>query len=388
MNITRRDIIVFLLFALLVSAIVFSFEAYEEEVDSFNLPIVYKEPFLALQKALEKTNTDTIKLNKPFELFDEGRIIVSVDDTILFNEGEIVLSKNHAQQLLEWAKNGGYLVMGLSGQSGESVFGANHLLKELGIVTQNSDSESRSSFLKDTLINTDEYGDIEVSLNTVVYIQSETESYYIGYPHNSEKPEPIVNYDMPTAIQIEYGEGLISFVTSTHIWTNFYIDKKDNVLLAHNLLGGVEKLYLVEYFSPSMWYQRIAEYSPAFYWSLLLLILVSLWHVAVRFGPIKKIDMVVVTYFTQHIKAAGEFYWGNNQRKRLIDEVRAQIFDDLSIRSAKNRASQEALLGVISKISNWPDETLHKVLIQEHDTINQQQFLKIMQSLQQLRKMI
>jgi hypothetical protein len=85
----------------------------------------------------------------------------------------------------------------------------------------------------------------------------------------------------------------------------------------HQLAQGSDTLFVFSYRDPIMWYQVIARYSPAFYWILLVTILFFAWHNAIRFGAVVSLSHHIMTYFSQHIKAAGEFYWANNQQNLL-----------------------------------------------------------------------
>jgi hypothetical protein len=388
-KIETKDIVVALLIIGIAVLAYFNIESYEEEQTSSWSEEAFSQEFLAMKMHLENFEYQVTLADNTDLLFSQtalNPIFPEADDIIVLSQSEVTISKELSDKLLAWVDSGGHVILDLQSYEGVSVFSTNQFLKSLGVSTQYSE-DSRIEDSNENLVtsvNTADFDEIEVNLYADIYIELDSGMGDVVY-----SAAPFEEYDktQPTLVQLEYGKGLVTLMTDVLVWNNYQIEDNDNLLWLHQLAQGSDTLFVFSYRDPIMWYQVIARYSPAFYWILLVTILFFAWHNAIRFGAVVSLSHHIMTYFSQHIKAAGEFYWANNQQNKLIEEVRQQLKDELLTKLSRQNLSDEQIIEALGKISHWPAETLHHLLF-EKNKLNESSFTKLMQGLQTLRKMI
>ncbi|MDT0594753.1 DUF4350 domain-containing protein [Glaciecola petra] len=384
---------------ILVVFIIFNLERVEQEIDQGFQKEANEEPFLALQMHMQSYNIDVILSGKAEDLFEDNSLAPlnpHYTDLIIFDTAEIAVSKEISNKLFAWIEQGGHVIVGLDTLEGASTFTGNHFLRQLEVETHDYDRELLDSeFNVSTKINTADFGEINVNVEDSLYItvsDNEELVYSASVLSSAYVDEPIAQdkihfYDKASIIQVAIGQGLVTLMTDVQIWDNYQIDAEDNAFYIHQLAKEADAIYLMSFSEPLMWYSIIVNFSPAFYWILIFVALINIWFFAVRFGAIKQVEDTVVTYFSQHIKVAGLFYWDTGQKHKLIDDVRSQLLDELRLRMSHPNPSTASMLAALSNISSWPEASLH-TLILEPINLNETHFIKLMQDLQALRKMI
>ncbi|WP_395339474.1 DUF4350 domain-containing protein [Ningiella sp. W23] len=415
----RKNIAVLSLCLMMIGAyIALNLEAYETQTYTPAEAEAYQKPFLAMQRHLDAYNISVEIFDDDSQLFrtagqakvplEAGSIKPAKHDLIVLANAEVSISEAQAEALLTFVKNGGHVIASLqdgrlaSGSS--SSFSANAFLTRLGFMTAPSNmlSELEATLSSDDLIsfvNSERYGELRLALDTDISIEFGDEDY-------DKLSEMSVRYSgtqfADTLVQLSFGQGHITLVTDIDIWTNFKIDDFDHVFWLHDLSQQAQKIFIFSFRSPPMWYEVIDEYSPMFYTLLLITILLSAWHVGARFGTIKPLKNNFISYFSQHIRAAGEYYWRNQQREEMVEAVRQQLLEELSKRmgtalsadrdadtSAQSKTSGkvETQIKTLCKLSGWERKSVEAYVfepVKNHDV----EFVRIMQGLQQLRKII
>lgn len=399
MKIEARHFAVTGICLILVIFFVYNLERVEQEIDQGFQKEAREEPFLALQMHMQAYDIDVVLSGKSKDLFEEN-VLTPINpqnnDVIIFDTAEIAVSSELSNKLFAWIEQGGHVIVGLDTYEGASTFVSNQFLRQLGVKTHDYDRELLDSDNNvATVVNTADFGEINVNVEDSLYItasDSENIIYSASVLSSAKNDEAIDQdqshfYDKASIIQIGIGQGLVTLMTDVQIWDNYQIDVEGNAFYIHQLVKGADAIYLMSFSEPLMWYSLIVDFSPSFYWVLIFVSLISIWFFAVRFGAIKQVEDTVVTYFSQHIKIAGLFYWDTQQKQKLLDAVRNQLLDELRLRMSHPNPSPASMLATLSKISSWPEESL-KALIVEPINMNEAHFIKLMQDLQALRKMI
>ncbi|MGK0370469.1 MAG: hypothetical protein ACJAW1_000710 [Glaciecola sp.] len=403
-NLNVRDILIVLFIGLFGVFLYLNFESYEEEIYLGEGPQANENRFLALQTHLALYKTQVLVADDFNSLFAESSlnpVFPDINDVIIFSESELIISELLAKNVLSWVEQGGHIIVGMTRNSqhgimadskyiGSSVFSTNHLLKLLGVSTRVFDREllkdktsPNNTYNVPTAIDTEYFGKIDVNVEDSLSIELATSQNIIF--SSSVLPEKYA--DQPTIVQIKRGDGLITLMTDVYVWSNYQINDDDNIFFIHQLVAQNSKLYIFEQRDPKMWSTLITEYSPSFYWILLFVVLLSAWFYAVRFGAIRLINNTVMSYFSQHIRAAGQFYWLNGQKDKLLLEVRNALLEEISSKLAQTHPSEAEILEGLAKISGWPKEKIY-MFVFDKNKVNETQFTQIMQGLQQLREMI
>jgi hypothetical protein len=394
LNIQLRDAAVAAVVIIIGILLFINIESYEEEIYTGEGPEVDSQPFLALKNHLANYDTKVVVADNYSTLFSNesfNPIFPDASDIIIFTESDVVVSQALSNDILTWVNKGGHIVLGLLSQNYASTYSTNYLLKELGVQTkefdqeliERDDEENIISGNLPTLVNTQDFGEIEVNVDDRIYIElikSEEVLFSKGILPD-QQPE------QATIVQLSFGEGIVTLMTDVYIWNNHQISDNDNLFFIHQLIEYGNTVFVFEQREPIMWHQLIAKYSPSFYWILLFFVSITAWFFAIRFGAIKVVNDTVVSYFSQHIKAAGQFYWMNEQQDKLLAGARYQLIDHISLRLSKTSPTQEQIIEALAKISNWPKEKIY-LFVYSNNKVNETQFTQIMQGLQQLRKMI
>lgn len=384
-----RDIIVGCVIALLGVLIYFTVEPYEDTQFRYWSPEAEQIKFLAMQKHLASFDYEVVLANNIYLLFSEtalNPLLPGPNDVIIFSESELQYNSELTRKTLQWIEHGGHAVIDLRSSEGVSTFSTNQLLNSFGIQTQwlEDDRFEKLDYNVTTSVNTTLFGELAVNVDDRIFIELQSDSNAIAY---SASVFADLHTTHPTILQLAYGDGLVTLMTDVLVFNNKQLRDKDNILWLHSLIEGANQIFVFSYRDPLMWYQIIYDYSPSFYWILLVSLLICLWFVAIRFGTVKHINSNVVTYFSQHISAAGEFYWANKQHQRLVNNVRQQIKDELRLRLSLPNLDEKQTIEALAKLSLWPNETIHQLMYKNHPH-SKAQFTNTMQGLQQLRKMI
>lgn len=390
MKIQLRDLIVGAAVAIIGIFLYINVESYEEEYYTEAGAEVYNQSFLALQKHLANFNTAVVMADDYKQLFSNSSfnpIMPNTDDVVVLTESEVSISAALSSKILNWVDSGGHIIIGVTADNYASIFSTNQLLKELGIETEEFDRELLeqdegidSTYNVPTLIDTEEFGEIKVNVEDSLYIE-------LNKPEQVLYSNGVLSDQQPTIVQLAIGNGVVTIMSDVYIWNNRQILDHDNIIFIHQLIKSGNKLFIFEPKESLMWYQIIPKYSPSFYWILLFVVILFSWFVGVRFGSINIVSNNIVSYFSQHIRAAGQFYWTSGQQEKLLASTRKKLMDDVSGRISRTNPTKEQIVEALIGLSNWPKEKIYYFVF-DNNKVNEAQFTQIMQGLQQLRKMI
>lgn len=393
-KIQLRDAVVIALIIMVGIFLFINIESYQEEIYVGEGAEVDSQRFLALQNHLANYNTEVVVADDYTKLFSSSSfnpIYPDARDTIILTESEVVISQALSNDILSWVNSGGHIIVSLISENSASTFSTNYLLKELGVQTKEFDQElikkdeegNVNSSNVPTMVNTEDYGEIEVNVDDRIYIELVKPEEILFSKGILPDQQP----QQPTIVQLAFGEGLVTLMSDVYVWNNYQISDYDNLFFIHQLIEYGNKVFVFQQREPIMWHHLIPKYSPSFYWILLFVASLSAWFFGSRFGAIKVVNDTVVTYFSQHIRAAGQFYWMNGQQDKLLAGARHQLVDEISVRLSKTNPTEEQIVEALAKLSNWPKEKIY-LFVFTKNKVNETQFIQIMQGLQQLRKII
>ncbi|GAB2674862.1 DUF4350 domain-containing protein [Aliiglaciecola sp. 3_MG-2023] len=355
-------------------------ESYQKVTDIGFNEEARKQPFLAAKLFLEQEGTQ-VQLLEDYRLLyasSEAAIFPDGEDTIVLSEGEIALSNNLANQLIDWVNAGGHLVMALNASQDADVFRANELIQRLNLAVSWLPEDSQNEFMPTEIINPQEQP-LMVNLER---------RYRLVLPEDPNIFYTAGDLNGPTFAQMEMGDGLITLLTEVYIWNNYQIANEDNVELLAQLAGNSSKVYLFSSRELPHWFSLLYDFAPYFIWFSAVLLALSMWHWSMRFGPIFRTHEDNNTPFSMHIKAAGEFYWRHKRQNLLVEEIRHSIIVALhKKRPSTKSAERQQLLEQLSGLSGWSTEIIDALMFSQTQ-MNEMQFTQRIASLQTLRKML
>jgi hypothetical protein len=373
--------------ALLVSVFLYmNIELVEVSDNTSTLDKLADQRFLAMQKLLENRGVGAKQAKDYRILFSEqdDALVPTESDAIVLTDSEVAISQALSKAILAWVEQGGYLVIATTSSGSDAGLRANRLLSELGIGVQwletNDDNKFETEdYLSPTEIDTDSENPIMVNLE---------KSYRITLPANQEVYYHAGDELGYTFVQIERGQGLITLMTEVEIWNNHQISEFDNVVLLTGMLSGIDTLYMMVPKERQHWFALLFSFAPYFLGIGGILLFTFLWRKAVRFGPTYHLPGKEHVVFSQHIEAAGQYYWTHQQQYVLLDSVRAVILQALIRRWPTVALSDlEKQIHLLSELSGWQTETI-KELVFGHEPLNEGAFTKRIIGLQKLRNML
>jgi len=285
-----------------------------------------RNPFLALERLAERMGMPAHEVRSLAEL---ARL--PPRGVLLLPQPRGELARRERARLLDWAANGGNLVI-----------------------------EAEPAIVPDPLLDM-----LEVR-RTAVRISGPRKPVEIAWPGaarplRAELPAWLVleakaprfaagSKDSAVMLQIAHGKGLVTVINDFTFLQNSAIGKRDHAELGWRVVsgGGPASVLLVfnnpERLSLTRWLRANA---PAVLGAAALLLVLWLWRVAPRFGPIAPDAERTRRSLLDHLRASGRFLWNAGQRKELAESARevalrrvSRANPDFASLSASERAAR------------------------------------------------
>lgn len=191
------------------------------------------------------------------------------------------------------------------------------------------------------------------------------------------------------AARRRYGSGFVTVIANSSYFSNGSIREPENArLLLDTVDGWIEpgKVWLV--FSakfPSLW-QVIWSAAPWVVIGSALLLAAWLWSVMPRFGPPITAAPPVRRSIIEHVGAAGHFVWRNQGAAALASSSAAAVLHEAEVRHPGiGRLSAERQAEQIARMTNLPAQAILDVLV-DQDEPRHREFTQNMRALQRIRK--
>ncbi|MCU1715707.1 DUF4350 domain-containing protein [Pseudomonas sp. 5P_3.1_Bac2] len=125
-------------------------------------------------------------------------------------------------------------------------------------------------------------------------------------------------------LEIYHGEGLITVLSDSWIWTNKRLDRYDNAWLLW-YLSQDSAVTLVHNPDHDDLFSLLLRYFPHALLALLLLVLATLWHLAPRQGPLQPAVSRHRRQLQEHLRASADFILRHNGQQRLLQGLQQDI---------------------------------------------------------------
>lgn len=409
------------LIALLISSIILllytGFESYEEEIERENYR--YDNHYLAAKMLMEKRGVSTSIFKNYARLFSSN-FTPTNNDVVILTDSDVRVTQALSDNLLKWVEDGGSLILAVSFNSTNSGNNANSnlsnksnaLFSELGIETEYITAEDGWYVLPDdTVLETNDGETIAVNLENSyrITLPQDTDIYYSAHPKQprlnkytrynqddgngsaSDIKHEQKHIEEPggwSFIQLERGAGLITLMTDVYVWNNEQLDDSENAVLLTFLADDASHIYFFTPTSLASWYTLLFQFAPFFVCLSGLCIALILWKLSARFGPLQNNNNSEITFFSQHIKASGDYYWRTGQHAALLNELRSLVLNRCYAKwPSMQHQAKEKLYNKLSQQSGWSEQTIADVF-DESQRHNAEQFTKLVGVLQQLRNML
>jgi hypothetical protein len=131
-------------------------------------------------------------------------------------------------------------------------------------------------------------------------------------------------------LQFGWGEGQITVFSTLRPFTNREIGRLDHAELLAQMMereDAPREVLIVRYLEPASLPGWLAEHAPAALIATALLLLVWLWRVVPRFGPLERSPAPDRKSLLEHIRAVGRFYADQRELGRLLQLLRAECLE-------------------------------------------------------------
>jgi hypothetical protein len=315
-----------------------TFEKVEQEVSVGLRGAAARNPLLAAERFLNRLDLQASSHESLLDLAD-----LPPRPGVLVTIGErLTLSESEHRRLLDWVSGGGHLIAKVRGQGSEAPTDeetenradptpaprrepADPLLRAAGygLVTPDGDWEERADDLP---------VDLSLPGGPALLVDLDRGRSIAGVrPGDIALGSALGDH----LVSRRYGDGRLTLLTDTAMLGNDHIGEHDHATLLAWLMGLQDEpraVWLVhgdDMIGLGAWLWRHAR-------AVLLTaaVLIALWIAGrtQRFGPVLGMPSPDRRRITEHIQAAGEFYWRHGQSGDLLAQTRSELLKRLERR--------------------------------------------------------
>jgi hypothetical protein len=268
-------------------------------------------PFFAAEKFLTALDK-SVETHKTFAILDKK---LKAYDILIIESSRVGLSDSKREQINQWVESGGHLIL-LATEVYDDEKGTSRdvFLDELGIRLYENynyswDDDEQEHIARFTLGDSGEPTKVEFNLEYYLQDDGGKASFVEGNDYSD------------LFAQYLWGLGTISVVTDMNIWKNSYIDDLDHAMFLYQLVDDGENIsFLYQAVQPSL-LSLMFERIPMIVISFLAFVCIFLFSYSWRKGSPQSDAILSQREIMQHIEAAGEFSYRNDDGKRLLDAL-------------------------------------------------------------------
>ncbi|AYF88135.1 DUF4350 domain-containing protein [Pseudomonas sp. JS3066] len=335
----------FLLLGLLAIHLGGRLQPYQDIVEHGPAPEVLGNPYLAAEHFLRKQGLQVVRANG-LEVLDN---LPSAGHSLLLLGSRSRMTPRQADRLLEWASKGGHLLFIAERIYDESDGKSGDLLADrLGIQQfeakeLDEDKSTEPEAPEDN--RTEEQAAASVSPQddqelaegdpfpelTKLYLENEQAPAYAGFDpefhlyDSQNRAHAWANSAKAThMLQLDHGDGLVTVLTDGWIWQNRDIDEYDNAWLLWYLTqdSTVTLLYRAERDSLVT---LLGQNFPEALVALALFVVLLLWHVGQRQGPLQAPASRARRQLQEHLRGSADFLLRRSGQSSLLQGLQRDI---------------------------------------------------------------
>ncbi|MET1256861.1 DUF4350 domain-containing protein [Aliikangiella maris] len=347
--------------------------AYQENIGASQE--ARQNPFLAAQLLLKQKRIEFETLQDfSFLSRNPGQF-----DTLLISSSRVGLTEQSRDILMQWVQQGGHLIL-LATEYFEFEFESSRdkFLDSLGLRFYEMDFDHR--------VYSDEHG---VSRLVFQGYEEQTEIHFYanGYIEDISGNASFVGGTdfADQLVQYEIKSGMISVLTDFSVWENDRINKHDHAMFLLQLIGSSPKVWLV--FNPIQPSLLVLAWQKASYIVIscavlfIAFLLSNMW----RQGKLNNDAEPSHREIMQHIRAAGEFSFRQDQGLQQIQVLRELIDKNMAQRVyGYFQLSLDKRLEKVAELTQIDKKKLQTLW--EPAELNQDSFVELVKLIQEIRK--
>ncbi|WP_313058717.1 DUF4350 domain-containing protein [Pseudomonas rhodesiae] len=298
---------------------------YDEVIDRGPSPEAQANPYLAAEHFLRKQG---LPVDHAFGL-DRLADLPSEHHSLLLLTERSNMSPRQVEQLLDWTRSGGHLLVVAEALWDEETGKSGDLLLDRLQIRQvlSDEPEEPAPARKEKTPDL-----------TRLYIDNETAPAYFGFDtaFNLTDPKHLAQFSANSArsshlMQLDLGQGRVTVITDSDLWKTANIGKHDNAWLLWYLTQGTAVTLMANGDVDDL-FSLLLRYFPQALVALTALIALALWHAGMRQGPIQAPAPKARRQLQEHLKASADFLLRRNGQRSLVQALQRDI-----LRAARRR---------------------------------------------------
>lgn len=298
---------------------------YDEVVDRGPSPEALGNPYLAAEHFLRQQGLAVERasgLERLSDLPPKGRSL------LLLGERDN-MTPRQVDQLLNWAKSGGHLLVVAEALWDEETAKSGDLLLDSLHIQQTLSDESEQP----APARKQKKPDL-----TKLYVDNETAPAYFSFDtdFNLTDPKHLAQFSANSArsshlMQLNLGQGRVTVVTDSDLWKTPGIGQHDNAWLLWYLNQGTDVTLLFNSDVDDL-FTLLMRYFPQALVALAALIALALWQAGMRQGPIQAPAPKARRQLQEHLQASADFLLRRSGQGTLLHALQRDI-----LRAARRR---------------------------------------------------
>lgn len=298
---------------------------YDEVVDRGPSPEALGNPYLAAEHFLRQQGLAVERasgLERLSDLPPKGRSL------LLLGERDN-MTPRQVDQLLNWAKSGGHLLVVAEALWDEETAKSGDLLLDSLHIQQTLSDESEQP----APARKQKKPDL-----TKLYVDNETAPAYFSFDtdFNLTDPKHLAQFSANSArsshlMQLNLGQGRVTVVTDSDLWKTPGIGQHDNAWLLWYLNQGTDVSLLFNSDVDDL-FTLLMRYFPQALVALTALIALALWQAGMRQGPIQAPAPRARRQLQEHLQASADFLLRRSGQGTLLHALQRDI-----LRAARRR---------------------------------------------------
>jgi len=345
-----------LLLVLGVGGVLWFFDNFERR--AIQIPVGYsaearRNPWLAFERYLRRSGIQVESVAGRTPLNDPQP---TTDTLVVRGLGPLNATRRAA--LRRWMEEGGHLIVEAVRLWDEDERPRDDLLADFGIQLQSESDEKR-------LQEGSEASAFEIpapDLSRPLRVAFDPRYHLVV---ESEAPGDLRLGGRLRLVERAVGAGRLTVVSDSGFMTNAEIGRHDHAFFAARLVapnsGG--KVWLL-YDSSVPWLgELIWSAAPQAVISVGVLLLVWLWSLGVRLGPLRSESRARQRDLLEHLDASGDLLWRHGRAARLVETSRRRILAAWVRRHPHlERSDRNAQADAIAEFTGWPAERVSRAL--------------------------
>ena len=298
---------------------------YDEVVDRGPSPEALGNPYLAAEHFLRQQGLAVERASGLERLSD----LPPKDRSLLLLGERDNMTPRQVDQLLDWAKSGGHLLVVAEALWDEETAKSGDLLLDSLHIQQTLSDESEQP----APARKQKKPDL-----TKLYVDNETAPAYFSFDtdFNLTDPKHLAQFSANSArsshlMQLNLGQGRVTVVTDSDLWKTPGIGQHDNAWLLWYLNQGTDVSLLFNSDVDDL-FTLLMRYFPQALVALAALIALALWQAGMRQGPIQAPAPRARRQLQEHLQASADFLLRRSGQGALLHALQRDI-----LRAARRR---------------------------------------------------